>query len=389
MSSNSSQTKFTKIQFQPNDIVLRKYQIVNRLGAGGMSSIVYKALDTTIKENDFLANKDNKYVAIKVINRDETWKEAEWIKIHDECVTSQRVSNKKNIVNTYEVDKMNNGNTIIIVMQYIDGISLHAHLEKVGSLNVRESIFYFSKILEGIKELHSFNEKIIHRDLKPENIMLTKDLMHVKIIDFGISSVVIESSLNDKQIITNEESIFGTYPYISPDLKTMSRIPKNERDKYISIQCDFFSLGIIFYEMLMGEKPFKSADENDQGIMDLPLKYDMMCISDINPNIPIAIENIIFRCIASKDNDLKFRYQSINQIIADLKAYTDDIQKASFAKLLKPKNERTFQLNKTFNVQEQKLKEKFYERHWFYWLVFVIAAIVIILIIILSILHEL
>jgi serine/threonine-protein kinase len=278
-------------------------------------------------------------------------------------VTSQRVSNKKNIVNTYEVDKMNNGNTIIIVMQYIDGISLHAHLEKVGSLNVRESIFYFSKILEGIKELHSFNEKIIHRDLKPENIMLTKDLMHVKIIDFGISSVVIESSLNDKQIITNEESIFGTYPYISPDLKTMSRIPKNERDKYISIQCDFFSLGIIFYEMLMGEKPFKSADENDQGIMDLPLKYDMMCISDINPNIPIAIENIIFRCIASKDNDLKFRYQSINQIIADLKAYTDDIQKASFAKLLKPKNERTFQLNKTFNVQEQKLKEKFYERH--------------------------
>jgi serine/threonine protein kinase len=72
MSSNSSQTKFTKIQFQPNDIVLRKYQIVNRLGAGGMSSIVYKALDTTIKENDFLANKDNKYVAIKVINRDET-----------------------------------------------------------------------------------------------------------------------------------------------------------------------------------------------------------------------------------------------------------------------------------------------------------------------------
>jgi serine/threonine protein kinase len=59
---------------------------------------------------------------------------------------------------------MNNGNTIIIVMEYIDGISLHQHLEKVGSLNLKESIFYFSQILEGIKELHSFNEKIIHRD---------------------------------------------------------------------------------------------------------------------------------------------------------------------------------------------------------------------------------
>jgi serine/threonine-protein kinase len=252
-------------------------------------------------------------------------------------------------------------------MEYIDGISLHAHLEKVGSLSVRESIFYFSKILEGIKELHSFNEKIIHRDLKPENIMLSKDLMHVKIIDFGISSVVIESSINEsksnKKIITNEESIFGTYPYISPDLKRMSRKSKTERDNFISTQFDFFPLGVIFYEMLMGEKPFKFPHENDPGIIDLPLKYDMMCISDINPNISPAIENIIFRCIASKDSDLKFRYQSINQIISDLKNYESDKEKTSFTKLLKPKNERTLQLSNVFNVQEQKLREKFYEKH--------------------------
>jgi hypothetical protein len=91
-----------------------------------------------------------------------------------------------------------------------------------------------------------------------------------------------------------------------------------------------------------------------------------MCISDINPNIPVAIENIIFRCLASKDSDLKFRYQSVDQIINDLNNYLNDKQKMSFAKLLKPKNERTLQLNNTFNVQDQKLKEKFYERHWFY-----------------------
>jgi serine/threonine-protein kinase len=282
-------------------------------------------------------------------------------------VTSQRVSNKKNIVNTYEVSKINNGNTIIIVMQYIDGVSLHGHLERIGSFSVREGIFYFSKILEAIKELHSFNEKIIHRDLKPENIMLSKDLMHIKLIDFGISSVVIDSSIIDnKKIITNEESIFGTYPYISPDLRKMAKIPKSQRDKLISVQFDFFPLGVIFYEMLMGEKPFKIANENDPAIIDMPLKYDIMCISDINPNIPVAIENIIFRCLASKDSDLKFRYQSVDQIINDLNNYLNDKQKMAFAKLLKPKNERTLQLNNTFNVQDQKLKEKFYERHWFY-----------------------
>jgi serine/threonine-protein kinase len=194
--------------------------------------------------------------------------------------------------------------------------------------------------------------------------MLTKDLAHAKIIDFGISSVVIESAFSDdKKIITNEESIFGTYPYISPDLKRMSRLSKNQRDKFISIQFDFFPLGIIFYEMLMGEKPFKSTTESDPGIIDLPLKYDMMCISDINPDISVAIENIIFRCIASKESDLKFRYQSINQIIDDLKNYVDNKPKAAFAKLLKPKNERTLQLSNAFNVQEQKLREKFYEKH--------------------------
>jgi serine/threonine protein kinase len=69
--SNNPEIQFNKIQFQPNDIVLNKYQILNRLGTGGMSSVVYKALDTSIKDDGFMANKD-KYVAIKVINRDET-----------------------------------------------------------------------------------------------------------------------------------------------------------------------------------------------------------------------------------------------------------------------------------------------------------------------------
>jgi serine/threonine-protein kinase len=262
------------------------------------------------------------------------------------------------------VAKINNGNSIIIVMEYIDGISLHDHLAKVDYFSVREATYYFARILDGIKELHSFNEKIIHRDLKPENIMLTKDLMQVKIIDFGISSVMIDSTLSgEKKIVTNEETIFGTYPYISPDLKKMFKKTPVEREKLISVQFDFFPLGVIFYEMLMGEKPFKTADENDISVIGLPLKYDMMCISDINPNIPTTLENIIFRCLASKDSDLKYRYQSVNEIINDLNNYNKDPQKGAFAKLLKPKNERTLQLYNAFNVIQQKQHEKFYEQH--------------------------
>jgi serine/threonine protein kinase len=68
---NNPTSKFIKIQYQPNDIVLNKYQIISRLGTGGMSSIVYKALDTTIKNPDTFIG-DDKYVAIKIVNRDET-----------------------------------------------------------------------------------------------------------------------------------------------------------------------------------------------------------------------------------------------------------------------------------------------------------------------------
>jgi serine/threonine-protein kinase len=266
-------------------------------------------------------------------------------------------------VNTYEISKVNNGNTIIIVMEYIDGISLHDHLEKIGNFNIKEAVYYFQHIIEAIKELHSFSEKIIHRDLKPENIMLTKDLMNVKIIDFGISSVIIEFTLtNDKKAITNEESVFGTLTYISPDLLKMNSKSSTANQQIISEQFDFFSLGVIFYEMLMGEKPFKIANENDKNVIKLPLTYDMMCISDINPTIPTYIENIIFRCLASKDSDIKYRYHSINEIISDLNAYSLNPEKAAFVKLLKPKNERTLQLSNTFNVQAQILKEKFYEK---------------------------
>jgi serine/threonine-protein kinase len=252
-------------------------------------------------------------------------------------------------------------------MEYIDGISLHDHLEKIGNFNIKEAIYYFKHIIEAIKELHSFSEKIIHRDLKPENIMLTKDLMNVKIIDFGISSVIIEFALtNDKKAITYEETIFGTMPYISPDLLKMVGKSGIAKHQIISEQFDFFSLGVIFYEMLMGEKPFKIADENDKNVIKLPLTYDMMCISDINPTIPVFIENIIFRCLASKNSDLKYRYHSINEIINDLNDYSSNQDKATFAKLLKPKKERTLQLSNTFNVQAQILKEKFYEKAWFY-----------------------
>jgi serine/threonine-protein kinase len=111
-------------------------------------------------------------------------------------------------------------------MEYIGGTTLRKIIKKLGYIEVKETIYIFKKIVEAIVDIHSFNyEKIIHRDLKPENIMVSHDKTNVKIIDFGISPVKKTKALYDKEnnptktkFITDEKNIYGTYPYICPDI---------------------------------------------------------------------------------------------------------------------------------------------------------------------------
>jgi serine/threonine protein kinase len=114
--------------------------------------------------------------------------------------------------------------------------------------------------------------------------------------------------------------------------------------------------------MLTGEKPFYSENYDKPEVMKLPLMYDIVCMNDINSNIPSAIENIIFKCLASKPADLKYRYTNVEQIIGDLEKYNKDPKLANIEPLIKPKNKRRLQLKGIFNVDAQKVKEKIYEK---------------------------
>jgi serine/threonine-protein kinase len=147
-------------------------------------------------------------------------------------------------------------------------------------------------------------------------------------------------------------------------------------------------LGVIFYEMLVGEKPFYAENYEKPDVLKLPLKYDIMCMNDINPNIPYALENIVFRCLASKPEDIKYRYTSVNQIISDLEKYSKDPKMASLSALLKPKNKRTLQLKGIFNIESQRNKEKIYEKTWFYLITAGFACIILVVTLVLALLHE-
>lgn len=371
--SNKEKNKIEEeyLYYYPNDIVDQKYLIIKRVDEGGRSSTIYLASD--------IKNPQQKY-AIKVVNRPSNWSEEEWIKIKNECITSLRLTNRKNIVNTYEVLKDKNGKAIIFILEYIDGVTLDKKIRNEGHFNVKDAIFYFHKILEGVKELHSLDEKVIHRDLTLKNIMVTSNSLDIKLIDFGISSIVRSNDKgNNNELITHgEKGLLGTPPYVCPDLLNV------ENKNKVKVQCDFYSLGVIFYVMVMGELPFRKNDTmKDADIIRLPTKYDMISISQTDESISPAIENIIFRCLACKEEDLKFRYNSIDEIIKDIERVENNYQLTWNDKLLKPTQKRTFQSTMPFNISNRDKNIKFYERHWFYWLVFCIAAVVVIIVIVL------
>ena len=360
------------------DIIFDHYKVLKQIGKGGMDSIIYLVEDTTAQKNSFSLN----YYALKIINRAKDTTDESWARYYDECITCTRISQCENVVKTYYIKEIVKDKTIAILMEYVSGNSLREVIEKEGLLSVQEALFLFKKILLALKDLHSFSGKIIHRDLKPENILLSRDRSNLKIIDFGISSVVYSQICKDEakennKFATNEKVLYGTYPYISPDLYNAYRPSSTVEQKFkvINEQCDFYSIGIILYEMLTGNKPF-IGDPNEQSIITLPLKYDLPPLSKNNPKIPLALENVIFRCIASKKEDLCFRYSNVLEIIHDIDDIIKYPEKARTAQLIKPYSKRTLQAS-FFDIEREKSKLKPYNLPWFYWLfTFLVIALV-------------
>lgn len=362
------------------DEILTNYKLIRKIGEGGMNSIVYLAENLKYQASSYVNNED-KYVALKVVKRDESISEDDWKRFNDECITSIRVNDIPNVIHTYHIYKIPNNKIIVIVMQYMNGLSLREIISRENHLGVQEAMFIFKKIVVALNGLHAFKQRIIHRDLKPENILLSRDRSEVKIIDFGISSVVLTNLNNrNKGIITNEVNLYGTYPYISPDLlKSLSTINNTEKLSIITPQCDFYAIGVILYETLVGKKPFLADDYDNPEIIKLPLKYDLPAMHRDNPKIPIAIENIVFRCMASKKEDVACRYNDAQEILNDVNQAIKTIDSPNEGALIKPYEKRVLQNDAfIFNPDKEKQKLKFYHSKWFFWCITLIFAILVV-----------
>ncbi|MES0341630.1 MAG: PASTA domain-containing protein, partial [Candidatus Humimicrobiaceae bacterium] len=202
-----------------------------------------------------------------------------------------------NIVDIYDWGKFDD--SYFIIMEYIDGVSLKELIDRKGALDPKVSTHLVIQICEAL--LFAHNNNLIHRDVKPQNILITSEKI-IKVTDFGIAK-----SLNTD--ITKTLNIVGTAQYISPE---------QARGNVLDNRTDIYSLGVVFYEMLTGDTPFRgdtSVDISLKHVSEKPAKLSSLIV-----DIPLKLEKIVMTCL-EKDPDR--RYENIESLKRDLNNYLE------------------------------------------------------------------
>lgn len=260
-----------------------RYEILEEIGKGGMAH-VYKSRDKSL----------NRLVAVKVLKEDYKDDKEFVRRFNVEAQAAASLSNP-HIVSIYDVGCENGMH--YIVMEYIEGETLKEYIDRIGVLPWREAANYSIQICEGIEEAH--NNSVIHRDIKPQNIIMTSDGV-LKVTDFGIARASTQATMT----MANNNTI-GTAHYLSPE---------QARGGYTDERTDIYSMGVVMYEMLTGQLPFD--DNSPVAIAIKHLQETPTPITDINPDVPNALEQIVMKAM-SKEQDS--RYSSITDMISDIK----------------------------------------------------------------------
>ena len=265
-----------------------RYQIIKTIGEGGMAN-VYLAYDTILDRD----------VAVKVLRGDLATDDTFVRRFQREALSASSLSHP-NIVEVYDVGEDNG--SYYIVMEYIKGKHLKQLLKQRGKLTLTEVVDIMLQVTDGMSVAH--DNYIIHRDIKPQNIMILENGL-IKITDFGIAM-----ALNSTQL-TQTNSVMGSVHYLPPEQAS---------GKGATIQSDVYSMGILMYELLTGELPFRG--DNAVEIALKQIKEPFPSVREKNNSIPQSIENIIYRATAK---NTKNRYSDARELHDDLKtALTDE-----------------------------------------------------------------
>lgn len=274
------------------------YKIIEQVGQGGMG-VVYKALDTKLKRE----------VAIKFLPRQIAARveERERLKIEAQAAAAL---NHANIATIYNIEEFDGES--FIVMEYIKGRELKNRIDS-GPLSLDDTLNIAIQIAKGLEAAHT--KGVVHRDIKSSNIMLT-DGGDVKIMDFGLAKIGRHSKL------TKEGTTLGTVAYMSPE---------QTRGDDIDHRSDIFSFGVLLYEMLTGQMPFKG--DYDQAVIYSILNEEPGPLKVLRPDAPDGLVEILQRTLAKNSED---RYASVHALREELQKLVPGAQASTVALLKRP-----------------------------------------------------
>jgi serine/threonine protein kinase len=268
-------------------VISGRYRLEARLGEGGMG-VVYRARHVLI----------DRVVALKLIRpdlRSETHLRAWMVR---EARAANRVDHA-HIVDIHDIGETEDGD-LYLVMEYIVGVPLSSELAK-GAMPLSRAVDILEQMCAALARAHDLG--VIHRDLKSDNIQITtrggrKDF--VKILDFGLAAIARDPRLAPKG------AVFGTPEYMSPE---------QARGEDVGAQSDLYALGVLFYEMLTGQLPFRSSDR--ETLLELQRSSPPVKPSAVKADVLPQAEVI---CLRLLEKEARKRYQDAHHLLEELKA---------------------------------------------------------------------
>lgn len=326
-----------------------RYKIIELIGSGGMAK-VYRA-------HDLILDRD---VAVKVLRFDFQNDKEALRRFQREALAATELVHP-NVVGVYDIGE--DSGMQYIVMEYVKGTDLKNYIKQNYPISFDKVVDIMQQILSAVSLAHRHH--IIHRDLKPQNILID-GAGNCKITDFGIAIALSETS------VTQTNTLLGSVHYLSPE---------QARGSMATPQSDIYALGIILYELLMGDVPF-----DGESAVSIALKHfqsDIPSIRQKNPRVPQALENVVLKATAK---DPKDRYRNVDEMAKDLSTVLSATrvnepvfitpEMAKQAKVeMPPEDDKTTETEILVASEEQKPKKK-KKRHIWRWIIMILVLLI-------------